>query len=81
MKDRLALLALALGAFGIGTTEFSPMGLLPVVTAGIQVGIPRAGLLVSAYAIGMMVGVPIMTLALGAMRKRNALVVFLAILF
>lgn len=48
----LPLLALALGAFGIGTTEFSPMGMLPTIAEGVHVTIPTAGMLVSAYAIG-----------------------------
>jgi DHA1 family inner membrane transport protein len=60
---RWALVALAIGAFGIGTTEFSPMGLLPVIAQGVDVSIPTAGLLISAYAVGVMVGAPIMTLA------------------
>lgn len=59
---RGALLALAIGAFGIGTTEFSPMGLLPVIAVGVGVSIPTAGLLISAYAVSVMVGAPIMTL-------------------
>lgn len=74
-----ALLALAIGAFGIGTTEFSPMGLLPVIAEGVQVGIPTAGLLISAYAIGVMIGAPIMTLALGRYSKRSALMLLMAI--
>lgn len=50
------LFALALAAFAIGTTEFAPMGMLPVIADGIHVSIPSAGLLVSAYAIGVMIG-------------------------
>ena len=56
MKINFPLLALAIGAFGIGTTEFSPMGLLPVIAKGVDVSIPVAGMLISAYAIGVMVG-------------------------
>jgi len=48
-----SLLALAVGAFGIGTTEFGPMGFLPDIAAGIHVSIPKAGQIVSAYAIGV----------------------------
>ncbi|MBQ0710134.1 MULTISPECIES: MFS transporter [unclassified Ochrobactrum] len=73
------LLALAIGAFGIGTTEFSPMGLLPVIADGVDVSIPTAGLLVSAYAVGVMVGAPIMTLAFGRFGKRTALMLLMAI--
>lgn len=73
------LLALAIGAFGIGTTEFAPMGLLPVIANGVDVSIPTAGLLVSAYAIGVMVGAPIMTLAFGRFGKRTALMLLMGI--
>jgi DHA1 family inner membrane transport protein len=73
------LLALAIGAFGIGTTEFAPMGLLPVIADGVNVSIPTAGLLVSAYAIGVMIGAPIMTLAFGRFGKRTALMLLMAI--
>lgn len=44
MKINFPLLALAIGAFGIGTTEFSPMGLLPVIAKGVDVSIPVAGM-------------------------------------
>ncbi|MBL6456775.1 MFS transporter [Belnapia sp. T6] len=73
------LLALAVGAFGIGTTEFAPMGLLPVIATGVGVSIPTAGLLVSAYAVGVMLGAPVMTLALGRLRRRNALILLMGI--
>lgn len=53
MKINYPLLALAIGAFGIGTTEFSPMGLLPVIARGVDVSIPAAGMLISAYAVGV----------------------------
>jgi len=75
----LPLLALAVGAFGIGTTEFSPMGLLPVIAAGVNVSIPTAGLLVSAYAVGVMVGAPFVTLGFAKMRARTALILLMAI--
>lgn len=73
------LLALAIGAFGIGTTEFTPMGLLPVIAKGVDVSIPTAGQLVSAYAIGVMVGAPFMTLAFSRFGKRTALILLMAI--
>ncbi|MFH5774982.1 MFS transporter [Paracoccus sp. NGMCC 1.201697] len=73
------LLALAIGAFAIGTTEFSPMGLLPVIAQGVDVSIPRAGLLVSAYAIGVMVGAPVMTLLFARFGKRAALIALMGI--
>ncbi|MBN8839162.1 MAG: MFS transporter [Sphingomonadales bacterium] len=79
VKARWALLALAIGAFGIGTTEFSPMGLLPVIARGVNVSIPTAGLLISAYAIGVMIGAPVMTLAFSRFGKRTALMLLMAI--
>ena len=73
------LLALAIGAFGIGTTEFTPMGLLPVIADGVGVSIPTAGMLVSTYAIGVMLGAPIMTLAFSRFGKRTALMLLMGI--
>ena len=75
----LPLLALAIGAFGIGTTEFGPMGLLAVIADGVHVSIPAAGLLVSAYAIGVMIGAPVMTLALARWSRRQALMVLMGL--
>ncbi|MDY0743003.1 MFS transporter [Paucibacter sp. R3-3] len=79
MKSTWPLLALAVGAFGIGTTEFAPMGLLPVIADGVGVSIPTAGLLVSAYAIGVMLGAPVMTLALARARVKTALIGLMSI--
>lgn len=75
----LPLLALAVGAFGIGTTEFGPMGMLPTMAEGLQVSVPSAGLLVSAYALGVMIGAPIMTLLLARWSPRKALILLMAI--
>ncbi|AKQ68262.1 Putative transport protein [Myxococcus hansupus] len=74
MKPNPPLLALAVGAFGIGVTEFAPMGLLPVIASDLGVSIPAAGLLVSAYAFGVLVGAPVMTLATGRVPRRTLLV-------
>lgn len=79
MMMNYPLLALAIGAFGIGTTEFSPMGLLPVIARGVDVSIPAAGMLISAYAVGVMVGAPLMTLLLSHRARRNALIFLMAI--
>lgn len=79
MKSSLALFALAVGAFAIGTTEFSPMGLLPVIAEGVQVSIPTAGMLVSAYAIGVMLGAPVMNLLFSRWGRRKALVALMLI--
>ena len=73
------LLALAIGTFGIGTTEFAPMGLLPGIARSLDVSIPTAGQLVTAYAIGVMVGAPLMTLLLARLRRRTALLALLAV--
>jgi DHA1 family inner membrane transport protein len=59
-----ALLALAIGAFGIGTTEFVVMGMLPQIAEGLDVSVSAVGLLISAYAVGVVIGAPTLT-ALG----------------
>ncbi len=74
MKLNPPLLALAAGAFGIGVTEFAPMGLLPAIAGDLRVSIPTAGLLVSAYAIGVMLGAPVMTLATSRVPRRALLI-------
>lgn len=74
MKSTTAIWALAVGAFGIGVTEFSPMALLPVIAADLGVSIPSAGLLISAYAAGVMLGAPLMTLASSRVPRRTLLV-------
>ncbi len=68
----LALLAMALGGFAIGTGEFVSMGLLPNIATGIGVSIPTAGHVISAYALGVMVGAPLIA-ALGARVPRKRL--------
>jgi DHA1 family inner membrane transport protein len=79
MKLNLPLLALAAGAFGIGVTEFAPMGLLPVIATDLGVSIPTAGLLISAYALGVMLGAPLMTLTTGRIPRRTLLIGLVAI--
>jgi DHA1 family inner membrane transport protein len=74
------LLALAIGAFGIGVTEFAPMGMLPGIASDLGVSIPVAGLLVSAYAIGVLVGAPLMTI-LGSRVPRRLLLIGLMGIF
>ncbi|MEV8066759.1 MFS transporter [Streptomyces sp. NPDC085995] len=76
----LALLALAIGAFGIGTTEFVIMGLLPEVASDFGVSIPTAGLLVTGYALGVMLGAPLMTV-LGTKISRKRMLMLLMGLF
>lgn len=79
MKINFPLLALATGAFGIGITEFAPMGLLPDMAEGLGVSIPAAGLLVSAYALGVMIGAPLMTLTTAKMKRRTLLIALMGI--
>ncbi|WP_409058645.1 MFS transporter [Streptomyces sp. SYP-A7185] len=76
----LALLALAIGAFGIGTTEFVIMGLLPEVAGDFGVSIPTAGLLVTGYALGVVLGAPLMTV-LGTRISRKRMLMLLMGLF
>ena len=79
MKVNFPLLALATGAFGIGITEFAPMGLLPDMAEGLGVSIPAAGLLVSAYALGVLLGAPLMTLTTARMNRRTLLILLMGI--
>ncbi|HWU73777.1 MAG TPA: MFS transporter, partial [Sphingomonas sp.] len=74
MKFNSGLMALSIGAFGIGVTEFAPMGLLPVIAKDLGVSIPAAGLLISGYALGVMIGAPLMTLASGRVPRRTLLI-------
>lgn len=76
----LALLALAVVAFGIGTTEFATMGLLPQIADGIHVSVPQAGNVVSAYALGVVVGAPVLT-GIGARIPHKRLLLLLTGLF
>ncbi|MFF5978644.1 MFS transporter [Streptomyces olindensis] len=70
----LALLALAVGAFGIGTTEFVMMGLLPDVADDLHISIPAAGHLVSAYALGVVIGAPLLAAVTAKMSRRTVLI-------
>ena len=79
MKLNPPLLALAAGAFGIGVTEFAPMGLLPIIATDLGVSIPTAGLLISAYALGVVIGAPLMTLTTGRVPRRTLLIGLAAI--
>ncbi|MFG3584793.1 MFS transporter [Streptomyces sp. NPDC047990] len=70
----LALLALAVGAFGIGTTEFVMMGLLPDVADDLRISLPAAGHLVSAYALGVVTGAPLLAAATARLSRRKVLI-------
>ena len=73
-------MALAVGGFAIGTTEFVTMGVLPDIAAGVGVDIPSAGHVISVYALGVVVGAPVIA-ALGARLPRRALLVGLMAAF
>jgi MFS transporter, DHA1 family, inner membrane transport protein len=75
---RRALLALALGGFGIGTGEFVMLGVLPQVAGSLHESIPHAGYLISAYALGVVVGAPTVT-ALTSHLPRKGLLIGLAV--
>src|SRR3954463_4682693 len=76
----IAVVALALGGFAIGTTEFVTMGVLPDIAADVGVDIPTAGHLISVYALGVVVGAPVIA-ALGARLPRRRLLVGLMAAF
>lgn len=75
----IALYALTIGAFGIGTTEFVIMGLLMQVAADLNVTITAAGLLISGYALGVFVGAPLLTALTGKLPRKAALVALMMI--
>jgi len=70
---------LFLGTLSIGTTEFVIAGILPAIATDLRVSIPTAGLLVTAYAIGVAVGGPILTLALARLSRKSAALVLMAL--
>jgi MFS transporter, DHA1 family, inner membrane transport protein len=69
-----AIVALAMGGFTIGTTEFVTMGVLPQVADGVSISIPKAGHVISAYALGVVVGAPVLAY-FGAKLPRRALLI------
>jgi len=70
---RLALLALGMGGFAIGTTEFGTMGLLPYFSRGLGVSAPQAGGVISAYALGVVVGAPVLAVLVARLSRRAVL--------
>ncbi|MBE1581675.1 MFS transporter [Amycolatopsis roodepoortensis] len=75
----VALLALAIGAFGIGTTEFVMMGVLPEAAADFGVSIPSAGYLISGYALGVVVGAPLLTAAAVRLPRKTMLLAMMGL--
>ena len=78
-RVRLAILALALGGFGIGVTEFAAMGLLRSIADGFGITEPQAGTVISAYALGVVVGAPLLTVWTSRWRRRTLLMVLMAL--
>jgi MFS transporter, DHA1 family, inner membrane transport protein len=78
-SHRAAVLALALGAFAIGTSEFMISGLLREVAADLGASIPSAGLLITGYAGGVAIGGPLLTIATGGLDRRRQIMLLLAV--
>lgn len=88
-RRRLALFALALGGFGIGSSEFVTMGLLPEIAAGLlpdlmtarpEQGLAQAGWLISAYALGVVIGAPVLSLLAVRLSRTRLIIVFAVLL-
>jgi DHA1 family inner membrane transport protein len=77
--SRNAILALSLGAFAIGASEFMISGLLAEVAADLEVTIPLAGLLITGYALGVTVGGPLTSILTGRMNRKNQLLLLVAL--
>ncbi|MEO8406975.1 MAG: MFS transporter [Oxalobacteraceae bacterium] len=75
----LALWALTLSAFAIGTTEFVIVGLIPTIAASLGVSVPSAGLLVSLYALGVAIGAPVLTALTGRVPRKHLLLGLMAL--
>src|SRR5580692_9861267 len=73
------LMALAIAAFGIGTSEFIIMGLLPNLADDFHVSIPKAGALVTGYALSVTIGAPIVALATSKLERKLALLLLMGI--
>lgn len=78
-RFQLAILALALGGFGIGVTEFAAMGLLRSIADSFSVSEPQAGSVISAYALGVVVGAPLLTVWTSRWRRRVLLTVLMVL--
>src|ERR1700743_1949162 len=73
------LMALAIAAFGIGTSEFIIMGLLPNLADDFRVSIPKAGALVTGYALSVTIGAPIVAIATAKLERKLALLLLMGI--
>lgn len=77
---RLVILAMSLGAFAIGTTEFASMGLLPQIAHDLEVSIPQAGMLITLYALGVVIGAPLVTIAAVKVPRARLLVLLIGLI-
>ncbi|GAB4007732.1 hypothetical protein GCM10029992_62270 [Glycomyces albus] len=75
---RMPLFALSIGAFGIGTTEFVVMGTLSDIADSTGVSVAQAGLLVTAYALGVVIGAPLLTVATTKVARKRLLIALMA---
>ena len=75
----LALWALTLSAFAIGTTEFVIVGLVPTIAQDLSVSLPSAGLLVSLYALGVAIGAPVLTALTGRWNRKVVLLALMSL--
>lgn len=78
-RANLTLLALAISAFAIGSTEFISVGLIPMLMQDFNVSLSQAGLTVSLYAIGIVIGAPILTLLTGTLNRRTLMLLTMTI--
>ena len=78
-RARHTLMALAVGAFAVGTAEFMMMGLLPLVATDLGVSLPAASATITAYAVGVVVGAPLLTAAGSRVPPRTAIVVLMGV--
>lgn len=78
-RANLTLLALAISAFAIGSTEFISVGLIPMLMQDFNVSLSQAGLTVSLYAIGIVIGAPLLTLLTGTLNRRTLMLLTMMI--
>src|ERR1700760_2732770 len=76
---RKSILALTIAAFGIGTSEYVIMGLLPDLAQSFHISIPKAGVIVSAYALSVTFGSPLVALALSKQERKRSLIILMSI--
>ncbi|MCJ1961201.1 MFS transporter [Novosphingobium mangrovi (ex Hu et al. 2023)] len=80
-QSALALLALGLGAFAISTSEFASMGLMPLFAGDLDLSIPAATNAITAYAVGVTLGAPVLTIAAARLNKKRLLIALIGLAF